>query len=87
MAIATSIDALAVGVTYSAMQYKAFGEIGISAIPNSLIIGIVAFVLSSAGIYIGNKSGDIFGNKAEIIGGIVLLGIGIKILVEGCFIG
>lgn len=83
MAIATSIDALAVGVTYSAMGYGTFGGLGISALPNSIVIGAVAFILSSAGVYIGNKSGDIFGNKAEIIGGIILLGIGIKILIEG----
>lgn len=83
MAIATSIDALAVGVTFAAMGMPAFGlHIGYCTLINSAVIGLVSFILSSAGVYIGRQSGDLFGNKAEIVGGIVLIGIGVKILIE-----
>lgn len=83
LAISTSIDALAVGVTYAAMNMPPFGApLGCAAVANAIVIGIVAFILSVCGVYIGNKSGDIFGNKAGIVGGIVLIGIGIKILIE-----
>ena len=78
LAIATSIDALAVGVSFVAMQ-----NVGI--VYSASVVGIVAFVFSFAGMYIGNKFGNLFGNKSEIIGGIVLMGIGIKILVEHLF--
>lgn len=80
--VATSIDALAVGITLNAMagvtKYNVFGMVG--------IIGVVTFVVSLVGIIIGVKIGKLFKNKAciaEIIGGVVLIGIGIKILVEG----
>ena len=77
LAIATSIDALAVGVSFAAMN------IGIMF--SASVVGIVAFIFSFAGLYIGNKFGNLFGNKSEIIGGIVLMGIGIKILIEHLF--
>ena len=77
LAIATSIDALAVGVSIVTMTE--------SVLFAASIVGIVAFLFSFAGVYIGNKCGDLFGNKAEIIGGIVLMGIGVKILVEHLF--
>lgn len=80
LAIATSIDALAVGITFAAMGLKFFTLNGVFF--DSFIIGVVAFMLSSAGVYIGNKCGDIFGNKAEIGGGIVLIAIGIKTLLS-----
>lgn len=71
------------GVTYAAMNMPPFGaSLGCAAVTNAIVIGIVAFILSVCGVYIGNKSGDIFGNKAGIVGGIVLIGIGIKILIE-----
>lgn len=80
--VATSIDALAVGITLNAMagitKYNVFGMVG--------IIGVVTFAVSLVGIIIGVKIGKLFKNKAsiaEIIGGVVLIGIGIKILVEG----
>ncbi len=82
LAIATSIDALAVGITFAAMGMNLFGGIGMATIPNSAIIGVVAFVFSCSGVYIGNKCGDVFGNKAEIAGGTVLIAIGIKILIQ-----
>ncbi|WP_307903801.1 manganese efflux pump MntP [Haliovirga abyssi] len=75
LAIATSIDALAVGVTFSLLK--------IDVMEPSVIIGIVTFFISVIGVYLGNKLGDLFGNKIEIIGGIILIGIGVKILVVG----
>ena len=81
LAVATSIDALAVGITFAAMELSFLG-VRFSVLHNSLVIGLVAFAFSAAGVYIGNKSGDIFGNKAQIAGGIVLIGIGIKMLAE-----
>lgn len=74
LAIATSIDALAVGVTF------AFFEVDL--ILAILIIGIITFMLSFLGVIIGNKFGDKFQNKAEFIGGIILIIIGLKILLE-----
>ena len=77
LAIATSIDALAVGVT--------FATISVSLWFSAAIIGIVAFVFSFAGVFLGSKFGDLFGNKAEILGGTVLILIGVKTLVEHLF--
>ena len=74
LAIATSIDALAIGITF------AFFEINI--IKAILIIGFVTFTLSSIGVIIGNRFGDKFQGKAEIIGGVILIIIGLKILLE-----
>ena len=77
LAIATSIDALAVGVSVGSMTENILFA--------ASVVGIVAFLFSFAGVYIGNKCGDLFGNKAEIVGGIVLMGIGVKILIEHLF--
>ena len=74
LAIATSIDALAVGVTF------AFFEVNILIAIS--IIGIITFILSIFGVIIGNKFGDKFQNKAELAGGIILIIIGLKILLE-----
>ena len=80
--VATSIDALAVGVTMGTMagitSYNVFGFVG--------IIGVITFLVSLVGVILGIKIGKLFKNKlciAEIIGGLVLVGIGVKILVEG----
>lgn len=72
LAIATSIDAFAVGLS--------FAFLNTSPLIPSAIIGIVAFIFSIIGIYIGKKLGNIFGDKFQIIGGIILIFIGIKIL-------
>lgn len=77
LAVATSIDALAVGVSFAAMN--------VDIITASTVVGLVAFAFSFAGVYIGAKFGNIFGNKSEIIGGLVLMGIGVKILIEHLF--
>jgi len=75
LAIATSIDALAVGITFS---FLLAGSLAVAVI----IIGVVTFVFSYAGFYIGKSAGHFFENKIEIAGGIVLLCIGTKILFE-----
>jgi manganese efflux pump family protein len=74
LAIATSIDALGVGLSYSLIN-KSF------LVP-SIIIGVVAFIFSGCGIYLGKHLKQILGNKAEFIGGIILIGIGINIAIE-----
>lgn len=77
LAVATSIDALAVGVT--------FATVNAPLLFASSIIGIVTFVISLAGVFLGSRFGNLFGNKAEIAGGLVLIGIGIKIFAEHVF--
>ena len=74
LALATSIDALAVGITFAFLQTKILMPI--------LFIGIITFLISLLGVKIGNKFGDKFQNKAELFGGIVLILIGLKILLE-----
>lgn len=74
LAIATSIDALAVGVTF------AFLNVDIIVAAGS--IGIVTFLLSSAGVWLGSEVGSKYEAKAQLIGGIVLIIMGLKILVE-----
>nr|AGS52852.1 hypothetical protein [uncultured bacterium contig00011] len=74
LAVATSIDALAVGITY------AFFKVNI--IMAALITGVITLVISIAGVKIGNILGNKFKSKAEFFGGLVLVAIGIKIVVE-----
>jgi len=73
LAIATSIDALAVGVTFALVKSV---NIGYSII----VIGITTFVISFAGVFIGNKFGDRYQHKAELVGGVILILIGVRIL-------
>ena len=74
LAVATSIDALAVGVTF------AFFEVNL--ILAVTIIGVITFALSISGVFIGNRFGDKLEDKAELAGGIILILIGLKILLE-----
>ena len=74
LAIATSIDALAVGVTYAFLQVR--------IVPAVSFIGLTTFVLSIVGVKIGNVFGLRYKAKAEIAGGVILLLIGTKILLE-----
>lgn len=74
LAVATSIDALAVGVSMAFME--------VNILVSALIIGVVAFVLSLAGGLLGKKLGTLFQKGAQVAGGCVLIGIGIKILWE-----
>ena len=78
LSIATSIDAMAVGVSF-ALSFKMTDlENNISF----LLIGIITFIISFAGFYIGKRFGTLFRKKAELFGGLVLIAIGIKILIE-----
>lgn len=74
LAIADSIDALAAGVTF------AFLEVNI--IPAILLIGIITFVFSAFGVWLGNRFGEKYKAKAEMTGGIILIIMGTKILLE-----
>lgn len=74
LAIATSIDALAVGITF------AFLEVAI--LPAIIIIGITTVLLSVLGVYIGNIFGSRYKRKAELCGGVILVLLGLKILLE-----
>ncbi|MDP4267315.1 MAG: manganese efflux pump MntP family protein [Bacteroidota bacterium] len=74
LAIATSIDALAVGISFAVIKTPLILAIS--------VIGLTTFVISFLGIYIGLKSGDHLGKKAEILGGLVLIFIGSKILFQ-----
>ncbi len=74
IALATSIDALIVGVSFAFIKVNIILSIG--------IIGITTYIVSMFGLIFGRNAGKLFGKKMEIIGGITLIGIGIKILVE-----
>lgn len=74
LALATSIDALAVGVTFAFLSVK--------ILPAVLLIGLTTFLLSGLGILIGGRFGERLGTRAERLGGIILILIGLKILLE-----
>ncbi len=74
MALATSIDAFAVGISFAIIQ--------VNMILAVLIIGSVTFIASMLGILFGKKTGSHFGQKMEILGGLILIAIGIKIVIE-----
>ncbi|MFO7929481.1 MAG: manganese efflux pump MntP family protein [Candidatus Humimicrobiaceae bacterium] len=74
LSVATSIDALAVGITFSLLDMQLLLSVG--------IIGMFAFIFSIAGYFIGHRLGHFFESKVEAVGGIILIGIGIKILIE-----
>ena len=78
LAIATSIDALAVGITFAVIK----ADIA----PAVTLIGTITFSLSIVGIKIGNVFGARFKSKAEICGGVLLIGMGLKILIEHLFL-
>ena len=77
LAIATSIDALAVGVTFAFLQ--------VSLIPAVSTIGIITFLISVLGVKVGNVFGTKYKSKAEFTGGFILILIGGKILIEHLF--
>ena len=74
LAVATSIDALAVGVTFAFLQ--------VSILPAITFIGVTTLILSMIGVKIGNVFGTRYKSKAELTGGIILILIGVKILLE-----
>ncbi|HOK57253.1 MAG TPA: manganese efflux pump MntP family protein [bacterium] len=75
LAIATSIDAFAVGLTFSLLKIK--------VLTPSLIIGFTTFSVCLSGFFLGNKIKKFFGNKLELIAGIILILIGFKVLITG----
>lgn len=77
LSIATSIDAFVVGVSFAFMN--------INIIKASFIIGIVNYLLSTTGMVIGRKVKKLVGRKAEVMGGLVLIALGVKILIEHVF--
>ena len=74
LAVATSIDALAIEITFAFLK--------VNIIPAVCFIGIVTFIISFAGVKIGNVFGARYKNKAEIVGGVILILLGLKILLE-----
>ena len=76
LAVATSIDALAVGVTFSMV------ELSVSIWLAVCLIGCTTFLISLGGVYVGNVFGAKYKNKAEFVGGAILILIGVKILLE-----
>lgn len=86
MAIATSIDALAIGASLAVLPHTGLLSLPYGYIICCLIIALTTFILCLCGVIIGCRFGNIFGKKAEIAGGIILIGIGIKILLEHIFI-
>lgn len=79
-AIATSIDALIVGVSFAALP-------NVNIWTAVLLIGVVTFAISLSGVFSGKKFGQLLGSKAEIFGGIILVGIGLKVFIEHVFFG
>ena len=75
LAVATSIDALAVGITFAFLH--------VEILPSVSIIGITTFALSLAGVAAGHAFGSRYERPAQVVGGVVLIGIGAKILIEG----
>lgn len=74
LAIATSLDALAVGLSFAFLK--------VNLMMASTPIGVVAFIITLMGFIAGKKLGELVGKRAEIIGGIILIGIGLRILIE-----
>lgn len=74
LAIATSIDALVVGISLPIIK--------VPLITTLIVMGLITFIFSFIGVFIGEKLGHIVGEKCEIIGGLILIGIGTKILIE-----
>ena len=80
-AVATSLDALAVGVTFLAAE--ATTGLPLHAALCALVIGLVTFSLSFLAVVVGKRAGNRFSDKAELLGGVVLVVIGVKLLLEG----
>lgn len=81
MSVATSIDALIVGITFAFIQIPD-RPLWLTILLPGVIIGSVTFILSMLGILFGKKAGAKLGKHMEILGGLILIGIGIKILIE-----
>jgi len=75
LSVATSIDALAVGVSLGVLHSD-------NIIYPGIVIGVVACTFTAAGLHLGKRLGTVFGKRMEVVGGIVLVGIGVKILFD-----
>lgn len=75
LAVATSIDALAVGIAFAIID-------GVNIYFSIAVIGLITFILSIIGVAVGNKFGVVYKNKAEFAGGVILILLGLKILLE-----
>jgi manganese efflux pump family protein len=74
LAVATSIDALAVGISFAFLQ--------VSPLLPAVIIGMIAAAVSVTGVFAGGKAGNVLGRRVDIVGGVILILIGIRILIE-----
>lgn len=74
LSVATSIDALAVGLS--------FAFVDVDIVPTCVTIGVVSFAVTSAGLLVGSRAGKMVGRRAETVGGIVLIGIGLRVLLS-----
>ena len=74
MAVATSIDALAIGVTMAFLN--------VNILLAATVIGVVTFALSVVGVYLGSHIGDKLGSRVGVLGGVILIALGVKILIE-----
>jgi putative Mn2+ efflux pump MntP len=74
LAVATSIDALAIGISLALLEVNTW--------LTATVIGVITFVLSTAAVFIGHRVGVRFHRPAEVIGRVILIGIGISILIE-----
>jgi len=74
LSVATSIDALAVGLSFSLLQ--------VSITVPIIVIGVVTYIFSLVGVYIGKRVGCLFQSRVQLIGGIILVGIGMRIVAE-----
>lgn len=74
LAVATSIDALAVGISLAMT--------GDDIMTSAVVIGVVTFLISASGVKIGSLFGDRFGKKAELVGGVILILIGLRVLLD-----
>lgn len=79
-AIATSIDALIIGVSFAVLP-------NVNIWAAVCLIGVVTFVISFFGVFMGKKFGELLGSKAEIFGGLILVTIGVKVFIEHMFFG
>lgn len=77
LSIATSIDALIIGLSFALLEVNILKAV--------IVIGVVSFIFTLAGIYLGKRIGSKFGKTSEIIGGAILISIGAKILIEHLF--
>jgi putative Mn2+ efflux pump MntP len=77
LAVATSIDALAVGLSLAMLN--------VQVLTPAIVIGVVTFGMSMAGLLAGHKLGERFGKRMEILGGVILIGIGLRVLITHLF--